>query len=235
MVMPVWDHNPFTWPKPPYVMWSLLVINFVIFFIQASGGLDQMNRADDVLGLLPLAVSHGQSYGAMPWPLTFITYTFLHGNFMHVLGNMVFLFVFGDDIEEALGSFRFIVFYFVCGIGAGIVYVLSDPSSTNALIGASGAIAGIIAAYALFRPCSKVTCLLGMIPLRIRAYWVIGIWAVWQLVEVSQRAQDGVAYWAHVGGLITGAVLFVVMRPPGVRLFECVEPGATAAAGGTPG
>ena len=148
---------------------------------------------------------------------------FLHANFMHVFGNMIFLFVFGDDIEEVLGHWRFLGFYFACGIGAGLTFVLSDPSSTTELIGASGAVAGVISAYLLFRPCAKVTVLLGLIPLRLRAYWVIGGWAICQVFEVASRIQDGVAYWAHVGGLITGAILFVVMRPPGVRLFECAH------------
>jgi membrane associated rhomboid family serine protease len=156
---------------------------------------------------------------------------FVHANFMHVFGNMIFLFVFGDDIEEALGHWRFLGFYLACGIGAGLVFVLSDPSSTTGLIGASGAIAGVVAAYLLFRPCVKVTCLLGLIPLRLRAYWVIGIWAVWQFVDAASRTDDGIAYWAHVGGLITGAILFVMMRPAGVRLFECTQPGTIAAEG----
>ena len=91
------------------------------------------------------------------------------------------------------------------------------------MIGASGAVAGVISAYLLFRPCAKIWCLLGLIPLHIRAYWIIGSWAIWQFIEASSRAQDGVAYWAHVGGLITGAALFAVMRPAGVRLFDCVH------------
>jgi membrane associated rhomboid family serine protease len=148
---------------------------------------------------------------------------FLHANFMHVFGNMLFLFVFGDDIEEVLGHWRFLGFYMACGICGGLAFALSDTSSTTELIGASGAVAGIISAYLLFRPCAKVFCLLGVIPLRIRAYWVIGSWAIFQVIEVSSRAQDGVAYWAHVGGLIAGAGLFVWLRPASVKLFDCVH------------
>ncbi len=148
---------------------------------------------------------------------------------MHIFGNMIFLWVFGDDIEEALGHWRFLVFYVACGIGAGIAYTLSDPSSQVELIGASGAVAGVIAAYLMFRPCAKVTVLVGLLPLRIRAFWIIGGWAIWQVIEVASRTQDNVAYWAHVGGLATGAILFVLMRPPGVELFECVQPEAVAA------
>jgi membrane associated rhomboid family serine protease len=228
---PIWDHSPLKWPTPPYVMWLLLVANFAVFFWQASTGPDQMELTDRVAGLIPAAFFGGGAGSMLPAPLTLVTSMFLHGNFMHVFGNMLFLFVFGDDIEEVLGHWRFLVFYLACGIGADLTYVLSDPGSQTVLIGASGAVAGVISAYLLFRPCAKVTCLLGLIPLRIRAYWVIGSWAIWQVIEVSSRAQDGVAYWAHVGGLVTGAVLFVFMRPPGVRLFDCVHSEPVAVAG----
>jgi membrane associated rhomboid family serine protease len=231
MVMPIWDHSPFKWPKPPYVMWSLIIINFAVFFIEAGGWPDQMEQLDHLAGLIPAALTGNGAAGPLPPLLTLFTSMFVHGNFMHVFGNMIFLFVFGDDIEEALGHWRFLGFYLASGVGAGLAFVASDPSSTTGLIGASGAVAGVIAAYLLFRPCEKVTCLLGLIPLRLRAYWIIGGWAIWQFVDAASRTDDGIAYWAHVGGLITGAVLFIVIRPPGVRLFECMQPGNVAAEG----
>jgi membrane associated rhomboid family serine protease len=231
MVMPIWDHSPFRWPQPPYVMWLLIVVNFGVFFWTAGLAPDDAEAIARTAGLVPAALFGGGSVGAIPAPLTLITSMFLHGNFMHVFGNMIFLFVFGDDIEEALGHWRFLGFYLACGIGSGLAFALSGPSSTTDLIGASGAVAGVIAAYLLFRPCAKVTCLLGLIPLRLRAYWVIGGWAIWQFVDAASRTDDGIAYWAHVGGLITGAILFVLMRPAGVRLFECIEPGKAVAEG----
>ena len=231
MVMPVWDHSPFKWPKPPYVMWALIIVNFAVFFIEAGGWPDEMEQLDQLAGLVPAALTGHGAAGPLPASLTLFTSMFVHGNFMHVFGNMIFLFVFGDDIEEALGHWRFLGFYLACGVGAGLAFVASDPSSTTGLIGASGAVAGVVAAYLLFRPCAKVTCLLGLIPLRLRSYWIIGGWAIWQFIDAASRTDDGIAYWAHVGGLITGAVLFLVIRPPGVRLFECIEPGTTAAKG----
>jgi membrane associated rhomboid family serine protease len=231
MVMPLWDHNPFKWPTPPYVMWALIVINFAVFFIEALGWPDQMDQLDRMAGLVPAALTGNGAAGPLPPLVTLFTSMFVHGNFMHVFGNMIFLFVFGDDIEEALGHWRFLGFYLACGIGAGLVFVLSDPSSTVGLIGASGAVSGVIAAYLLFRPCAPVTCLLGLIPLRLKAYWIIGLWAVWQFIDAASRTDDGVAYWAHVGGLLTGAILFVVMRPAGIALFECTQPGNIAAEG----
>jgi membrane associated rhomboid family serine protease len=231
MVMPVWDHDPFDWPEPPYVVWTIIVINFGVFLWMA--GLPE-HDAQEVIqnaGLMPMALAHGGIAGALPPPVTLITSMFLHGNLMHVFGNMIFLFVFGDDIEEALGHWRFIAFYLLSGIVASLTFVLSDPISMIHLIGASGAVAGVISAYLLFRPCAKVYCLLGVIPLHLRAYWIIGFWAVYQVVEVANRTTDGVAYLVHVGGLIAGAALFLVMRPKGVRLFDCTEPANASAAG----
>jgi len=225
MVMPIWDHNPFKWPTPPYVMWLLIAVNFAVFFLQAGAGTVEMDRADQIAGLIPASFSGSvPTLGALPAPLTLITYQFLHADFWHVFGNMIFLFVFGDDVEELLGHWRFLGFYLACGVAAGLAFVLSAPGAKTELIGASGAVAGVIAAYLLYRPCAKVTVLLGLIPLRIRAFWVIGGWALWQMVEAANRIQDGVAYWAHVGGLAAGAGLFVVMRPAGVRLFDCAQP-----------
>lgn len=224
MVMPIWDHNPFKWPKPPYVMWSLIVINFAVFFLQASAGLQEMEQADRLAGLIPAAFTSSAPPGGLPAWVTLITYQFLHANFMHVFGNMIFLFVFGDDIEELMGHWRFLAFYLACGVGAGLAFVLSGPGVTMLLIGASGSVAGVVAAYLMFRPCEKVTVLLGLIPLRVRAFWVTGGWAIWQAVEAANRNQDGIAYWAHIGGLATGAALFLLLRPAGTRLFACTQP-----------
>jgi membrane associated rhomboid family serine protease len=230
MVMPLWDHNPFKWPTPPYVMWAIVIVNFAVFFAQVVFWPDQMEQFDKMAGLVPAALTGGGGVpGGLPAPLTLITSMFLHANFMHVFGNMIFLFVFGDDIEEALGHWRFLVFYLACGLGAALAFILSDPGSDVDLIGASGAVAGVISAYLLYRPCFKVTCLLGLIPLRLRAFWIIGFWAIWQVVEIANQESDGVAYWAHIGGLITGAVLFMAMRPAGIKLLQCVDEAAVEA------
>jgi membrane associated rhomboid family serine protease len=224
MVMPLYDHSPFRWPTPPYVMWSLIAINVIVFVAQSTLGPEGLAEVEHAAGLIPVALTSGQwGTGPIPPPLTLITALFVHANGMHIFGNMIFLFVFGDDIEEALGHWRFLFFYLACGLGADAAFVLSDPTSNIDLIGASGAVAGVISAYLLYRPCAKVTALLGLIPLRLRAYWLIGLWVILQIGEIASNAQDGVAYWAHIGGLITGAVLFVLMRPPGIPLLDCVH------------
>ncbi len=100
---PIWDHSPFRWPTPPYVMWLLVVVNFAVFFYQAGGEPGQLDEINRVAGLIPAAFYRGEAVGGLWAPLTLVTYQFLHGNFMHVFGNMLFLFVFGDDIEEVFG------------------------------------------------------------------------------------------------------------------------------------
>jgi membrane associated rhomboid family serine protease len=232
MVMPVWAHSPFKWPTPPYAMWLLIVVNLIVFVVQVRGGPEQMEQVGQIAGVIPVALT-GRSVGGLWPPLTLITYQFLHINLSHVLGNMILLFVFGRDIERLLGHWRFLAFYLLCGIGSGLVFVLSSLGSDKPLIGASGAVAGILSVYLLFRLGARVT-LLALIPFRLRAYGIISGWAFWQVVEAAKGVQDGVAYWAHIGGLITGAVLFLVIRPTGVKLFDS-EPVLTAGKFEAPG
>ena len=159
----------------------------------------------------------------MPVPegLTLITYQFLHSDILHLLSNMLFLWVFGDNVEDAMGHFKFIVFYLLCGIAGGLAHAWMLPSSTLPLIGASGAVAGVIAAYLILHPRVRVWVLaFRFIPLRISAAWVLGIWAATQIVMVAIAPFDQVAWWAHVGGMVAGAVLVLFLRRPGVALFD---------------
>jgi membrane associated rhomboid family serine protease len=152
-----------------------------------------------------------------------VTYMFLHADVGHFFGNMIFLWVFGDNLEEALGRVRFIIFYLVSGIVGAFAFVATDPHSHTPLIGASGAIAGVVVGYVMLRPCAKITVLFWLIPLRISAYWVVGAFAVLQFIHLGSSSPSEVAYWCHVGGMAAGAVLFLVLRPPGVKLFECIR------------
>jgi membrane associated rhomboid family serine protease len=148
---------------------------------------------------------------------------FLHADVGHIFGNMIFLWVFGDDVEEALGRRRFLAFYLLCGVIGALAFVASDPTFDGPLIGASGAISGVVIAYAMWRPCAKVTVLVSVIPLRISAYWVIGAFVLTQLWNLESAGKSDVAYWCHLGGMLAGAALFPLMRLPGVQLFECVR------------
>ena len=136
---------------------------------------------------------------------------------------MIYLWVFGDDIEEALGRVRFIVFYLFSGIFAALCFIAFNAQSTAPLIGASGAISGVLAAYLMIRPCAKVSVLVLRVVVRVRAFWVIGFWVVLQVFLFAHAgADDNVAYLAHLGGAVAGAALLLLMKPDGLRLFDCV-------------
>jgi len=153
----------------------------------------------------------------------------MHAGWGHILGNMIYLWVFGDDIEDTLGPWRFLAFYFLAGIAASLAYVAINPSSTVPLVGASGAIAGVLAAYLMLRPCAMVSVFVLRVVVRVRAFWAIGLWGVLQVLSMGLAGQeDEVAYMAHVGGFLAGALLFYAFRPAGVRLFECMSKDAAA-------
>jgi len=230
MVMPLWDESPLKLPKLPLGTWGLLATNVLVFVFQALTPEPSERALLMALGVVPGNVT-GVPINPTWFPpyLTLITYQFLHADILHLLGNMIFLWVFGDDVEEAMGSLRFVGFYLGCGITAALAFTASSPHSQMPLIGASGAIAGVLAAYLMFRPCQKVSVFVPYILLwfvirpvvRIDAFWVLGGWILLQFWAISVQTQDDVAYMAHVGGLIAGAALFPLLRYRAVRLFEC--------------
>jgi membrane associated rhomboid family serine protease len=225
MVVPIYDDNPFTQPIKPLVTWCLIAANFGVFFYEAGASQLALDRMIDTYSLTPAALT-GEipALGWVPAFVTLITYQFFHGDLAHFLGNMIFLWVFGDDIERALGRLNFLAFYLLSGVVGGLVFVANDPHTRVELIGASGAIAGVVVAYIMLRPCAKITVLLGIIPLRISAYWVIGLFIITQLWNLGSVSKSEVAYWCHFGGMLAGAVLFPLMKPSGLRLFQCMQP-----------
>jgi membrane associated rhomboid family serine protease len=234
MVFPLYDENPFTnnpfaKPKLPLVTWGLIVINVVVFLLQQGMPDATAEWMTMSFGFTPAAFVHeAPQAGPLPSALTLLTSMFMHGGWGHLLGNMLYLFIFGDDIEEAMGSLRFIVFYIASGVLAALGYFAINVHSEVTLIGASGAISAILAAYLMLRPCARVTAFVLRFVTRVRAYWIIGGWIVLQLVSLMSDDKDGVAYVAHGGGLVAGAILFVLMRPAGVALFECIDPEESA-------
>jgi membrane associated rhomboid family serine protease len=233
MVFPLYDDNPFKLPVPPIVTWGLIAANVLVFIFQIAGSDDVQTAMTIGFGATPAAVlhldpvaramQHDGTGGWLPPELTVVTSMFLHSGFGHIFGNMIFLWVFGDDVEEAMGRLRFLAFYLLCGVIAALAYVATAPQSTNPVIGASGAISGVIAAYLMFRPCAKVTVLLFGFVMRIDAFWVIGGWVILQVVQLASSPNDDVAYWSHLGGLMAGAVLFPLMKLPHVELFSCYD------------
>ncbi len=232
MVMPLWDDSPLKLPRLPLVTWGLIVANVVVFALETAA--PASSQATFVAFAVTPANITGVPINPTPVPpyLTLVTYMFLHANFWHLAGNMIFLWVFGDDVEEAMGPLRFIAFYFGSGILAALAFTAAAPYSQLPLVGASGAIAGVLAAYLMFRPCQKVSVFVPYVLLwfvvrpvvRIDAFWVLGGWILLQFWSISVQTQDDVAYMAHVGGLVSGAALFPLMRYRAVRLFECFRP-----------
>jgi membrane associated rhomboid family serine protease len=234
--IPIYDGMPLRNIRRPWVAWGLIAANVIVYFLVESGGFGSANEASVyAFGLIPAVVSGAeQSPTWVPTPLTLLTYSFLHGDIWHLLGNMVFLWVLADNVEDALGHVRFLLFYLLCAAGAGYAYVLSAPASGGPLIGASGAIAGTIAAYLMLHPFARIWVLvLGRIPLRLTAFYVLGFWVVFQLLAVFFGGESNIAWWSHLGGLACGALLILVLRRPGTLLFD--RPAASPPAPGTRG
>jgi membrane associated rhomboid family serine protease len=225
MVMPIYDDNPFKLPHTPIVSWSLIGITIIAFIVEFSAHDDPTVIANQ-FGVIPAAISHGYHFpGAISPLMTLITYQFLHADIVHLVGNLIFLWVFADNVEQALGRVRFLAFYLLVGAAGALAFVISDPSSRVPLIGASGSISGVVIAYLMLRPCAKLTALVLGIPLRISAYWIIGVFIGIQFINLGSAGKSDVAWWCHVGGMLAGAALFPLMKLPGVKLFECIRPG----------
>jgi membrane associated rhomboid family serine protease len=226
MVMPLYDDNPFKLPQTPVVSWSLIGANIMVFLLEM--GADRPAQVVQKFGLIPAAVIGEVNVpGGLTPILTLVTYQFLHADIVHVIGNLIFLWVYGDNVEQALGRWRFLAFYLLVGVIAALAFVWSTPHSTVPLIGASGSIAGVVIAYLMLRPCAKITALVFGIPLRISAYWIIGVFIFIQFINLGAASKSEVAWWCHIGGMAAGAALLPLMKLPGVRLFECIQPDQT--------
>ena len=226
MFVPLRDDNPLLAIPYQYVTVGLILLNVLIYAVEVAA-VDPAVIAS--FAIVPSELFEAGVLGpgargdavAVPERLTLVSYMFLHGDVFHLLGNMLFLWVFGDNVEDAMGHFRFIVFYLACGIFAGLTHAWMMPASHLPLIGASGAVAGVIAAYIMLHPRVRVWVLaFRFIPLRISAALALGAWILTQLVMVALPQIGPVAWWAHIGGLAAGAVLILIMRRPGVPLFD---------------
>ena len=195
----------------PLVTYVLIAINVVVFLLELSAG-DAFIERWSVVPARLLANPVGDF-------ITVFTAMFMHGSWMHLLGNMLYLWIFGDNVEDRLGHVKFIIFYLLCGIIATFAQVLVNPGSTIPNLGASGAIAGVLGAYLLMFPRGSVRVLMGRAIIPMPALIVIGFWALLQLISgvgsIATTAQTadtgGVAYMAHVGGFIAGLILAPLM------------------------
>lgn len=226
MFVPLKDDNPLRVIRWQWVTVGIIALNVIIFGLQLATP-DQGYIAEfaaipsELFGMGGGVLRKPGAFYAVPEPLTLITYQFLHGSWLHLIGNMLFLWVFGDNIEDAMGHVRFLVFYLLCGIAGALAHAFMTPSSSVPLIGASGAVAGVITAYLILHPRVRVWVLaFRFIPLRISAAWALGAWIATQFVMLFIPDETPVAWWAHIGGILAGALLVVVMRRPGVPLFD---------------
>lgn len=217
MFIPLHDANSLKYIKMQYVTIGLIVANILVFALTTLGSETFTTAAVLGLGYIPSTVFDiAERPPEMVWVpdyATYVTYAFLHSDIFHLGGNMLFLWVFGDNVEDALGHVRYLIFYLLCAIAGAVVHGLTAPDSQAPLIGASGAIAGVVAAYLILHPRVKVWVLaFARIPLRLPAWILLALWIAFQFLMYLAGGEDQISWGAHVGGIIAGAILVLILR-----------------------
>ena len=204
----------------PFAVSILIVINVFVFIRELALPEDFAEQFIYLFGLVPARYAHPAWAAEAGYPRTFLpflTTMFLHGGWLHIIGNMWVLWIFGDNVEDRMGPVRFLVFYLLCGLAAGVVHVLTNPASTVPAVGASGAIAGVMAAYFVLFPRARIVAVFPIFfyPLffTVPAFFYLGFWILTQvfsgtLAVATQREVGGIAWWAHIGGFASGILLF---------------------------
>lgn len=217
MVFPVYDGLPTR--KAPIVNYGLMIACVAVWALQQALGHVEVDAVR--YGFVPFflfqEVPASYDIGAVPASASLLTYAFLHGDFWHLAGNMLFLWIFGNNVEDALGPVLYLGFYLFCAAAAALGEGLIDSTSLAPVIGASGAISGVLGAYLMLYPRQRVVVLVGFFPLPLPAFLVIGLWFVLQILDglTGAAAADNIAWAAHVGGFLVGALL---IRPFRARL-----------------
>ncbi|MGI6453638.1 MAG: rhomboid family intramembrane serine protease [Syntrophomonadaceae bacterium] len=195
----------------PIITVSLIIINFVVFLMEVSMGVEGMQELAYYFGMVP---AYQSVPGHTAGHITFITSTFLHGSWMHLIGNMWVLWLFGDNVEDRMGKLRFLAFYLIGGVAAGLTHYYINPDSTTPVVGASGAVAGVMGAYFLmFRHAKVLTFVPPFFILNFPAWIYLGLWALSQfwcgtIGLIESNACGPIAFWAHIGGFLTGMVIY---------------------------
>ena len=210
-MIPLKDDNPTS--GRPIITYFLIGLCVVVFFIQLGSQSYRSGQLFYSYGLIPSVLMGNKQLPielyAVPALLTIFTSMFMHGGFMHLIGNMLYMWIFADNIEDNLGPKRFIIFYILCGIGAAMTQVLMDVNSQIPMVGASGAIGGVLGAYLINHPKAKVLVLIpfGFFSqlIKIKALYVLGFWFILQFISSG----GGVAYAAHIGGFVSGMILIL--------------------------
>ena len=218
---------------PAWVTWSLIGGCTLVFLGELTLTEPEIEEIIRAYGVTPrLLFGYGESAGGIFPPVTLLTSLFLHGGAAHLFGNMLYLYIFGDNVESAMGHGRFLLFYLICGVAAALTQSLLAPGSTIPLIGASGAISGVLGAYLLLFPRAHVRILFAPLPIpylrifSVPAVIVLGFWFLLQLLSGSLSDIDagGVAFWAHVGGFVAGMALVPIFKRRDVALFQQRSP-----------
>ncbi len=205
-MFPIRDHNPSN--ITPYVSYSLIAINILVWLSYGLNTEQEIWAVYQDYALVPIQVMAGEE------PYTFLTSMFMHAGFMHLAGNMLFLFIFGDNLEDYLGHFGLLVFYIFCGLGATFAQIAVDPSSVVHNLGASGAIAGLMGGYLILFPKAKVDVFAFFMLVSLPAFVVLGAWIGLQVFDGFGSLGDdggGVAYWAHIGGFVVGVIAIMAI------------------------
>ena len=203
-MFPLGDDNS-TRRTIPVVTYLLILVNLIVFLIELAGG----NTFIYTWSFVP---SYFISNPAVEW-VTIFTAMFMHAGWLHILGNMLYLWIFGDNVEDSLGHIKFLVFYLLCGVAATFAQMAADPASNIPNLGASGAIAGVLASYLVLFPRQRVRVLVFSFVIPLPAIIVIGLWFVLQIFsQAGSTTTDGVAYMAHIGGFIAGLILTFILR-----------------------
>ncbi|GAB5390070.1 MAG: rhomboid family intramembrane serine protease [Alphaproteobacteria bacterium] len=230
LFIPLHDSNPLKIIKFQAVTFALIGICIAVygmqFMLELSAGQDSAFAFAQAWGVIPKEILQGQSpafpQAPIPESMTLLSTLFLHGSFMHLAGNMLYLWVFGDNVEDAMGHFRFLVFYLLCGVAATMAHVMmaDGQGALIPLIGASGAISGILGAYLMLHPKVKVLILImWRVPWRFPARWVLLSWIVFQFVGLF-AGDVQTAWYAHLGGFLAGVILVPLFKSSKVPLFD---------------
>ncbi|MEQ9642907.1 MAG: rhomboid family intramembrane serine protease [Alphaproteobacteria bacterium] len=229
-MIPLHDDTPTR--RFPFVTVAIIAACVLVYLWQFVLPAPADARFVYALGFIPAVWFDGRTLPAelamVPTVATALTSMFLHGGFMHLAGNMLYLWIFGNNVEDAMGHARFVAFYVISGIVAVAAHGLSDPASTTPLVGASGAIAGVLGAYLLLHPKARVLVLipLGIIfwTMRLPAVVVLVGWFGLQFLQVAIGGGGNVAWWAHIGGFVAGIAMIPIFKERGVLLFDRARP-----------
>ena len=210
----------------PWVTIALIGANVLVFLHQLGLGFEQGAAFVAVFGAVPAQFTGTTPYAApvLPPALTIATSMFLHGGVLHLLGNMVFLWIFGNNVEDATGHLRFLVFFLACGTAAAIAHIATNPASNVPMVGASGAISGVLGAYFLLYPHARIVTLvwLGFFAqtVQIPAFVFLGFWFLMQFLSLAGDGDSGVAFAAHIGGFVAGLLSLVAFKQRRIRLWS---------------